>query len=159
MDFFILWLKVSGALLVIFTVVGYIRMTRSEKKKREARAQRTADFLQNGRRPQARVELSMETTEAPDYPYSIKGINFCGLDDSYLGDFEGTARALKADKYDPFAIGVYIGSKRVGWLPKGNAELHGHILEAGGSVPCEGWISKGNDASHSFYYGRVDVLI
>ena len=107
----------------------------------------------------ARVELSMETTEVPDYPYSIKGINFCGLDDSYLGDFEGTARALKADKYDPFAIGVYIGSKRVGWLPKGNAELHGHILEAGGSVPCEGWISKGNDASHSFYYGRVDVLI
>jgi len=106
-----------------------------------------------------RVELSMETTEVPDYPYSIKGINFCGLDDSYLGDFEGTARALKADKYDPFAIGVYIGSKRVGWLPKGNAELHGHILEAGGSVPCEGWISKGNDGDHSFYYGRVDVLI
>lgn len=128
-------------------------------KYKEYKARRTQKKQAAVRRPQARVELSMETTEVPDYPYSIKGINFCGLDDSYLGDFEGTARALKADKYDPFAIGVYIGSKRVGWLPKGNAELHGLILEAGGSVPCEGWISKGNDASHSFYYGRVDVLI
>ena len=150
MDFFILWLKVSGAVLVIFIIWGLIKGDPTEKEKQKRQA---------ARRPQARVELSMETTEVPDYPYSIKGINFCGLDDSYLGDFEGTARALKADKYDPFAIGVYIGSKRVGWLPKGNAELHGHILEAGGSVPCEGWISKGNDASHSFYYGRVDVLI
>lgn len=128
-------------------------------KYKEYKARRTQKKQAAVRRPQTRVELSMETTEVPDYPYSIKGINFCGLDDSYLGDFEGTARALKADKYDPFAIGVYIGSKRVGWLPKGNAELHGLILEAGGSVPCEGWISKGNDASHSFYYGRVDVLI
>ncbi len=128
-------------------------------KYKEYKARRTQKKQAAVRRPQTRVELSMETAEVPDYPYSIKGINFCGLDDSYLGDFEGTARALKADKYDPFAIGVYIGSKRVGWLPKGNAELHGHILEAGGSVPCEGWISKGNDGSHSFYYGRVDVLI
>lgn len=150
MDFFILWLKVSGAVFVILVVVWFLKIDAEEKKKHKLKADP---------RPQARVELSMETTEVPDYPYSIKGINFCGLDDSYLGDFEGTARALKADKYDPFAIGVYIGSKRVGWLPKGNAELHGHILEAGGSVPCEGWISKGNDASHSFYYGRVDVLI
>lgn len=103
-------------------------------------------------------EITMTVSDGNDYDYSIKGINFCGLDDSMLGDFFGTARALKSNKYDPYAIGVYIGSKRVGYLPAGNKVLHARLMSCGGS-DVEGYIAKGEgEDGREFYYGKVKLL-
>lgn len=90
--------------------------------------------------------------------YSIKGINHCGLNDSALGDFIGTARALKSNSHDPYAIGIYIGSKRIGFLPGGNRELHERITALGGIVDADGYISKGNEDGRDFYYGKVNLV-
>ena len=98
------------------------------------------------------------TTDESDYQYSIKGINFCGIDDSMLGDFIGTARALKSNPHDPYAIGIYRGSKRVGFLPKGNQELHAKIMAVGGSVDADGYIAKDKEDGRTFYYGKVNLL-
>lgn len=150
MDFFILWLKVSGAVFVILIVVWFLKIDAEEKKKHKLKADS---------RPQTRVELSMETTEAPDYPYNIKGINYADIDDTFLGDFFGYVRALKSNRHDPHAIGVYVKNRRVGFLPKGDAQLHARIMALGGSVGAEGYIAKGTgDDGHVFYYGKLDII-
>ena len=89
--------------------------------------------------------------------YSIKGINKRGLDDSFLGDFVGTARALKSNPYDPYAIGVYIGSRHIGYFPRDNKELHALLISVGGYVDVEGYVAKGvdDDEGYTFYYGKV----
>lgn len=98
------------------------------------------------------------STDSDEYAFSIKGINFCGIDDSMLGDFAGTARALKSNPHDPYAIGIYRGSKRVGFLPKGNKELHDKIMAVGGSVDADGYIAKDKEDGRTFYYGKVNLL-
>lgn len=103
--------------------------------------------------------VTVETsTDSDEYAFSIKGINFCNLDDSMLGDFAGTARALKSNPHDPFAIGIYRGNKRVGFLPRGNQELHERITALGGSVDAVGYIAKAEEDGKTFYYGKVNLF-
>lgn len=91
--------------------------------------------------------------------YSIKGINFRGIDDTMLGDFEGYVRALKSNQYDSYAIGVYIGSRKVGYLPRGNKDLHRAIMLKGGTTAANGYIAKDiAEDGRTFYYGKVRVL-
>lgn len=111
--------------------------------------------MENRNRNQLSVSVEMSED---DYEYSIKGINYCNIDDSMLGDFIGTARALKSNPHDPYAVGVYRGSKRVGFLPKGNQELHERIMAVGGSVDADGYIAKANEDGRTFYYGKVNLL-
>ena len=105
------------------------------------------------------ASVSMEVNEVPDYPYNIKGINYADIDDTFLGDFFGYVRALKSNRHDPHAIGVYVKNRRVGFLPKGDAQLHARIMALGGSVGAEGYIAKGTgDDGHVFYYGKLDII-
>ncbi len=105
------------------------------------------------------ASVSMEVNEVPDYPYSIKGINYADIDDTFLGDFFGYVRALKSNRHDPYAIGVYVKNRRVGFLPKGDAQLHARIMALGGSVGADGYIAKGTgDDGHVFYYGKLDII-
>lgn len=104
------------------------------------------------------VKVSVSVDDNDEYEYSIKGINFCGIDDSMQGDFEGTARALRSNTHDPCAIGIYRGNKRVGFLPRGNKELHARIMANGGSAGAMGYIAKAEEDGHTFYYGKVNIL-
>ena len=93
--------------------------------------------------------------------YSIKGINKSGIDDRYLGDFTGTAVAYRNNRYDPYAVGIYINDKRIGWLPAGSVGAHAAIMAAGGTVKVYGYIAKATEddddenAGNEFYYGKV----
>ena len=89
--------------------------------------------------------------------YSIKGINMSGITDRYLGDFEGAAVAFRDNPYDPYAVGIYINNKRIGWLPAGSVGAHVAIMAAGGTVKAHGYIAKDTDEEegHEFYYGKV----
>ena len=93
--------------------------------------------------------------------YSIKGINKSGIDDRYLGDFEGIAVAYRNNRYDPYAVGIFINEKRIGWLPAGSVGAHAAIMAAGGSVKVHGYIDKAREgeddenAGNEFYYGKV----
>ena len=104
------------------------------------------------------VKVSVSVDDNDEYEYSIKGINYCGIDDSMLGDFEGTARALRSNTHDPYAIGIYRGNKRVGFLPRGNKELHARIMANGGSAGAMGYIAKAEEDGHTFYYGKVNIM-
>lgn len=141
---------IIGPALLIFGVLAMMG-ARAERKKLEEMEEEVV-------RPTITVT---RREDSQDYTFSIKGINFRELDDSLLGDFVGTARALKSNPHDPYAIGVYIGSRRVGFLPGGNADLHARILEMGGSVDAEGYIAKGTDEDdgHEFFYGKVTLLM
>ena len=93
--------------------------------------------------------------------YSIKGINKSGIDDRYLGDFEGAAVAYRDNPHDPYAVGIYINDKRIGWLPAGSVGAHVAIMAAGGTVKAYGYIAKAKEdeddenAGNEFYYGKV----
>lgn len=112
------------------------------------------------RRIQARRKMLLEKSlDANIREFSIKGINFRDLDDMMLGDFMGYVRALKSNPHDKYAIGVYVGNKKVGFLPRGNKELHEKIMANGGTAGAEGYITKGeSEDGRLFYYGKVNVL-
>jgi len=108
-------------------------------------------------RAKPKVTVTVSRDKGMEYP--IKGINLSGINDSHLGDFIGYVRALKSNPYDPYAIGVYCGSKRLGYLPRDNKELHRLITERGGSMDAEGYVAKAEDEDgHTFYYGKVSII-
>lgn len=130
-----------------------------EARQRERHNQNASRLFELREKQAGKPALSISvTTDESNYEYSIKGINFCNIDDSMLGDFIGTARALKSNPHDPYAVGIYRGSKRVGFLPKGNKELHAKIMAVGGSVDADGYIAKDNEDGRTFYYGKVNLL-
>jgi len=93
--------------------------------------------------------------------YSIKGINMSGINDRYIGPFEGIAVAHRDNRYDPYAVGIYINDKRIGWLPAGSVGAHAAIMAAGGTAKVHGYIAKAREddddenAGNEFYYGKV----
>ncbi len=100
-----------------------------------------------------------EDDEFEEMEYSIKGINYANIDDSYLGDHDGYIKAITNNPKDPYAIGVFIGKKRVGWLPAGNRQLHEGLLSIGGKAKVHVFISKSYDDydNHQFYYGKAII--
>lgn len=144
---------------VAFIIFGLLVCMGSRKQEEEAETEEAPAETS----PQVSITVSVdeEDDDDSDLTFSIKGINYRGLDDSFLGDFVGTARALTSNPHDPYAIGVYVGSRRVGFLPGGNSELHARILSLGGSVDAEGYIAQGEDedSGRLFYYGKVTLLI
>lgn len=147
--------KIAIYLFVAFLVLAVIYFLLEICIIRPARKQ--AGLVNRQTRRSASV--SMEVNEVPDYPYSIKGINYADIDDTFLGDFFGYVRALKSNRHDPHAVGVYVKNRRVGFLPKGDAQLHARIMALGGSVGAEGYIAKGTgDDGHVFYYGKLDII-
>ena len=100
-----------------------------------------------------------EIGNKPSRAYSIKGINHANLDDSYLGEHDGYIQAITDNEHDPYAVAVYVGEKRVGWLPRGNSRIHGELLEIGGTLDVRIIISKAydEDDGHPFYHGKVFV--
>jgi len=93
--------------------------------------------------------------------YSIKGINLSGIDDRYLGDFDGVAVAHRDNRHDPYAVAIYINDKRIGWLPAGSVGAHVAIMAAGGTVKVHGYIDKAEDedTGREFYYGKVRLYL
>lgn len=147
--------KIAIYLFVAFLVLAVIYFLLEICIIRPARKRAGLDNRQTRRS----ASVSMEVNEVPDYPYSIKGINYADIDDTFLGDFFGYVRALKSNRHDPHAIGVYVKNRRVGFLPKGDAQLHARIMALGGSVGAEGYIAKGTgDDGHVFYYGKLDII-
>ena len=91
--------------------------------------------------------------------FPIKGINYANLDDSYLGDHDGVIKAVTDNPKDPYAIAVFVGRKRVGWLPRGNSNLHAELLNIGGKAKVSIVISKSYDDfdDRPFYYGKATI--
>ena len=88
--------------------------------------------------------------------YSIKGINKSGITDKYLGHHDGVSKAITDNDYDPYAIAVYVGKKRVGWFPAGCVDVHAEIMELGGTMYTHVYIGKATDEDgREFYYGKV----
>ena len=88
--------------------------------------------------------------------YSIKGINMSGITDKYLGHHDGVSKAITDNDYDPYAIAVYVGKKRVGWFPAGCVDVHAEIMELGGTMYTHVYIGKATDEDgREFYYGKV----
>jgi len=89
--------------------------------------------------------------------YSIKGINKSGITDKYLGHTDGTAEAVTDNDYDPYAVAIYVGKKRVGWLPAGCIDVHEAIMELGGTIDVHVYIGKATDEENGreFYFGKV----
>ena len=91
--------------------------------------------------------------------FSISGINFRGLTEDDLGDFDGTIRCEYDNERDPYALAVYTDQgKHVGYIPGGNKDLFRRIDARGGRALCEGWIEQGEEDNRTFFYGRVKIL-
>ena len=107
----------------------------------------------NGRKKNVKLQHGIEGE------YSIKGINLSGITDKYLGSCEGTAKAVTGNDYDPYAVAIYVGKKRVGWLPAGCVDVHKAIIELGGSIDVYVYIGKATDDEdgHEFYFGKVQI--
>lgn len=158
-------LLVIGAISIVFSIYSSYQdkaTKEKERKYKERHDQSTSRFFElqeNAKRVNnPTINVTVTTDKDSAYEYSIKGINFCGVDDSMLGDFIGTARALKSNPHDPYAIGIYRGAKRVGFLPGGNQTLHAQITAFGGAVNVDGYIAKYNENGRVFYYGKVNLI-
>ena len=127
--------------IIIGLIVVFLLFTNSEEPKKKRRPKKAV--LQHG----------------IDDEYSIKGINMSGITDKYLGDSDGTAEAVTGNDYDPFAVAIYVGEKRVGWLPAGCVDVHKAIMELGGSIDVHVYIGKAtdDDDGHEFYFGKVQI--
>jgi len=102
-----------------------------------------------------------EVTVEMDNNFSIAGINKMGVNDSFLGDFNGIDVAEDDNPYDPNAVSIWVRGKKVGYIPKKDSlVVHQYILQNGGQVPCEGFITQGedDDDGHLFYWGKVSLL-
>lgn len=141
---------ISGCFLFLLGCIGYFITYKVTSKK-----------LKNKRRSKEGLQIQLTSKSQECFntnEFSIKGINYRNLDDSILGDFVGYVRALKSNPHDKYAIGVYVSGRHVGFLPRGNKELHDAIMTKGGTATADGYIAKHCDESgHSFYYGKVTV--
>lgn len=92
--------------------------------------------------------------------YKIAGINFRHLDDSYIGEFDGFVKLEENNKYDRFAIAIYKGRKKVGYIPRdSNQELHEELSHEGGKASCKGYIYTFiNEYDERRFAGEVVVL-
>jgi hypothetical protein len=141
------------AALVVAIAIFYLVFAIDKKAER---------FLTLRKNPQSSSGVSVSvTTGSDEYEYPIKGINMNNVNDDCLGDFAGYVRALTGNTHDPYAIGVYVRNRRVGYLPRGNKSLHARLLAAGGSADAVGYIAKARDENdgHEFYYGFLNVVI
>ena len=157
-------------LAIGFYAFKYMRRKKEEAEELELNQEKLAQSPvsnPSGPRPYASLVAYDEEWEKDDEEwekddereFSIKGINYANLDDSYLGDHDGYIKAISDHPKDPYAIAVYVGRKRVGWLPGGNSKLHEKLLSIGGKAKADIFISKGNDDydGHSFYYGKATI--
>lgn len=79
--------------------------------------------------------------DADIFGYSIAGINFRQLDYTFIGPFEGTVRIEPDNQYDQYAVAIYRGRKKVGYIPKKDSRyVHDKIIEQGEKVNCIGYI-------------------
>jgi hypothetical protein len=125
--------------IIIGLVVVYLLFFNGDKPKEKPRA----------KKPEWRYGIEDE--------YSIKGINLSGINDKYLGNHDGTAKAITDNDYDPYAVAIFVGKKQVGWLPAGCVDVHKEIMELGGSMDVDVYIGKAvdEDDGHEFYFGKV----
>lgn len=82
-----------------------------------------------------------EQNGADDIEYSIAGINFRGLNESHIGEFDGYVVLEVDNPHDPYAVAIYRGRKKVGYIPKvDSAAVHENLLKEGGRAGCLGYI-------------------
>lgn len=73
--------------------------------------------------------------------YKISGINFRHLDDSHLGEFVGTIKIEEGNPYDDYAVAIYRGRKKVGYIPREHSRaVFDELLKSNGSAECVGFI-------------------
>lgn len=95
-----------------------------------------------------------------DLTFPIKGLFYRDLEDKYIGESDGYVRALVSNEHDSYAIGVFVGPRRVGFLPRGNYELHTYLMENGGRADAKVSIRRGiDDKGRDSLFGQVTVLL
>ena len=154
---------------IVGIALGYFTFKFMRRKQAEAEEEEQLELerqLAQETKPEPRVSYRLvamdgdgEEEEEDVEVFTIKGINFANIDDSYIGDHDGYIKAVTDNPKDPYAIAVYVEKKRVGWLPGGNKELHAELLAIGGKAKVNIEISKGfdDDENRYFYYGKVFV--
>ena len=139
-------------LIIIAVVLFLFGLTRKSMERKASRASRgdvSVEAYWNG------VDITDRLFE-----YSIAGINYRNLNDGYLGDFVGEVKMEENNQYDPKAVAVYAGGKKVGYIPRGeNIDVYDKLAGSNGTASCRGYIGKGVDEEdgHEFFYGKVTI--
>lgn len=157
---------------IIGIAIGYFTFKFMRRKQAEAEEEEQLELerqLAQETKPEPRVSYRLvamdgdgeeEEDEDEDVEvFTIKGINFANIDDSYIGDHDGYIKAVTDNPKDPYAIAVYVEKKRVGWLPGGNSMMHSELLDIGGRAKVHLTIDKSYDSykRKPFYHGKVFV--
>lgn len=94
--------------------------------------------------------------------YQVKGINIYVSADGYKEGFhDGHVVASDVNEYDMYAISVYDeDNSHIGYLPKGNGELHSLIKLAGGAMRCEieFWKGHSNTEGNDFGVAYLNII-
>ena len=161
-------------MVIIGLVFGYFAFRVIKWKQAEAEEQEEEETLEqmppspalhqsSPSGPNATIRLvaydEEDEEEDEETTFSIKGINYANIDDSYLGDHDGYIKAETDNPKDEYAISVHVGRKRVGWLPAGNKKLHEDLLTIGGKAKVDITISKAYDKKQNryFYCGKAVI--
>lgn len=109
-------------------------------------------YIANGR-----TEEEMASIMSNAETFDIAGINFRGLNDQFLGLFDGMLYAEKDNEHDPYAVAIFKGSKHVGYIPRGNKAVWQRAIDNGGVLHCTGYINKGRNDGRTYYYGEITI--
>lgn len=147
--------KLVLALLAFFAFIILWEFIKDPKAFKEAMKSNKSKKKKNYGLTDLGDDDNNEATEV----FSIKGLNFHDIDESMVGAFRGYVKIQRNNKYDRYAIGVYIDGEEVGHLPRGNKALFNKIAAKGGKVRATGFIDMGEDQEdgHLYFYGEVGV--
>lgn len=89
--------------------------------------------------------------------YRIAGINYQKLKDSHLGAFKGHVVREDWNAYDPNALAIYRGKKKVGYIPKEySTEVIEKFTESVSKLPCYGCIYAWYNDEHELRFaGKI----
>lgn len=93
--------------------------------------------------------------------FRIAGINHQNLSDKYIGAFKGTVKAEDWNAFDPKAVAIYRGQKKVGYIPKEfSADVYSSLKN--GKDVCYGciyaWYDYDKDRGRLQHYaGKVII--
>lgn len=149
MTFFIIIIVV----IAIILIMGAYSSGVAEREKKEKKAA--------PRKDEAVVYWRDEDEEfAIEYDEPIRGLNHAGITPGMVGRFYGRVRAHTNNAFDRYAVGVYVGHRRVGFLPAGNEEVHKWLRARGGVADAIGFIARNYDEEEDrhYYYGMVKIL-
>lgn len=150
-------------IISLAVIVGiFIYIDESRKKERIAAGTYGVSEKPQDNRKTSENYSDVKITVPDNYDYmeiKIAGANYRNNMKDYLGEFDGKLVAEPNNEYDPNAIAIKVGRKKMGYVP---AEETDRVREFTGDVlpyDCHGVVAESYDGDGKRYYWGLVIIV